>query len=171
VNKDIQKEFLYSLLGFFDSRREAIDLRSSVILAASSLGLGLFLSQMKHGEFLYPDCSLVYKILAILILSSFLLACGMSLSLIAPISRSHKIKKIKAKSLSWFYLIAEETHEEYHKDITELSDDDILKELTKQVLEISKLLKKRYDRLEYSCKCLYIGIAILLIYIVLMMFK
>lgn len=159
-----QKEFLYATLTNLETRRTAVDTRTTVVLAFSTVFLGLMFSQLKSGEFLYHNGNVIYKILQFLIILIFSISCFSSLLLISPIKRPKKIRKKVRFSLSFFYLIANQSHEEYYEEVNNLSINSINKELAKQVVEISKLLKKRYKRLKTTCNLLYIGIALTIIY-------
>jgi len=163
-NLNEQKEFLYNLLSSFETRRSSIDTRATIILAASSLLVGLVFSQIKKGEFLSTEGNITYKIIIIIIILFFVASLVYSLLLVAPINRSKKEKKKFTRSLSFFYLIADETVDDYHEEIRKQSLKNIVKELSKQTVLISRLLKKRYDRLERACKFLYGGIFIMLTY-------
>ncbi|MCX7749351.1 MAG: DUF5706 domain-containing protein [Clostridia bacterium] len=161
-----QKAFLYSLLASFDTRRNAVDMRCSITLALGIGSLIAVLSQMKAGEFLYPTIfSMKVGILIIILL--ILISCIVCLSLISPITRTRKEKKMPSKSISWFYLIANMTINEYSKEIQNLDDKEMIQELSKQVVLISKLLKKRYNRLIVACNFLSIGLVCIAIYIVI----
>lgn len=165
-------KFLYFVLNSFDDRRSAIDKRATVVLAASSLALGLIFNQVSVGDFFYPGESTFYKIIIALIMIGFTISSCMSLYLIAPISRTRHIRRKEKmnptdplkKTLTWFYLLSDSNSVAYNNTISELTLPDIEKELCNQVIKISNLLKKRYLRLKSACNILYFALSVLLIY-------
>lgn len=190
-----QLAFLSSQLSFLDARRSAIDIRATVVLAASSLALGLVFSQLKSGELLYPGpcvfdkgwstfvsqvrpsqllfpgSCVVNRVMVGSILVSLMVACILSLVLIAPIARPRRIRRVETKSLSWFYLIASMTPAEYHQEIVALTDADILVEQATQTVKVSRLVKERYRRLKWACRSLYSAIVLLIVYSVVMLLR
>ena len=161
---EYQKEFLYATLNNLETRRTAIHTRTTVVLAFSAVFLGLLFSQLKSGEFLYHNGVVYFKIILFAIIGIFSISCISSLLLISPIRRPRNVRRKVKFSLSFFYLIANKTNDDYFNEIQQLSINSINKELAKQVVDISKLLKKRYKRLKTTCYLLYLGIILTVIY-------
>jgi Family of unknown function (DUF5706) len=195
ISSTRQIEFLYSQLSFLDARRTAVDMRATVVLAASSLALGLVFSQLKSGELLYPGSCVfdkgwstvvsqvrpsqllfpgscvVNRVMAGSILVSLMVACILSLMLIAPIGRSRRVRRVETKSLSWFWLIANMTPAEYLQEIVALTEADILVEQATQTVKVSRVVKVRYRRLKWACRSLYCSIMLLIVYSFVMLLR
>lgn len=176
-NKDIKIEFLYNVLNWLDDRRNAIDMRATVVLAIGSLAIGSLFAQWKVGEFLYTPQSNIMKYGYLADIIIFIIAILKSLSLIAPINRPSELKKKIQKNkeafrtLTFFYDIAEhETKESYYELLKGKSENEIKIELSKQVVEISALLKIRYDRLQSACNFLSLGLYVLILYVIIKVF-
>ena len=163
-NVDEQKsEFLYFTLEALDNRRNAIDSRTNVILLLSTTVIVFFASQLSEGSFFYPK-NLVLLINAIVIAAEAIFSCIYSLLLISPLTRKRKDRKNPQKSLSWFYIIADMSPENYEKNINKMNNGGFTKELSLQIVLISRLLKKRYLRMKTACIIQYIVLCHLFLY-------
>lgn len=158
-------EFLYFTLSALDSRRDAVDSRSNVILVLSTTIVVFFTSLLSKESIFYPE-NLFLLINAIIVALEAIISCIYSLRLISPLTRKRKDRKKQQRSLSWFYLVADMTPKEYEKEIEKADSSDIVEELSKQIISISKLVKKRYLRMKTTCILQYIVLIHLLFYIV-----
>ena len=161
---ETQQKFIYDLLSALDRRRASANTRCTVIFAISSATLGFFLTQLESGQPLYHEEKAWRLFFHIVISASLFTSCLIGLSIIAPISpRSWKdrLSKPPDPSLSWFYPIAEHGEELYLDMIERQDAESLLKETSSQVYKISSILKKRYDRLEWTCWLLYASLSML----------
>lgn len=170
TNLDAQQRFVYDLLGALDRRRSAVDTRCAVVFAMTGLSLGLFVNLTKTDAPLDPSSAVWAQCLYSRILTTLMLALLFGLSLIAPISRPRKVRKADAgkPSLSWFYRIADMEIAAYAKLVTQQTSATLLEETSDQVVRISRLLKRRYDRLQRTCYVLALSVVLFLVYGLLM---
>lgn len=177
VQDDFKLEFLYQELNWLDDRRNAIDMRATVVLAVCSFAIGSLFSQWKVGEFLYSPNSDFMKSIYLTNIIIFIISLLESLSLIAPINRTLKLRKEVYKNkklyrtLTFFYDIAKfETDNSYYELLEAKSNEELKMELSKQIVQISKLLRFRYLRLQSACDFLNIGLFLLMFFVVLKFF-
>lgn len=168
TNSENILNFLYFTLEALDNRRNSIDARCNILLIISTTIAVFFVSQLGRDGLLYPNNIFLF-VNACCITSEVLMITLSYIFLISPIPRRRKQRKKNTKSLSWFYLIANSTKEEYYADIQNLSDIDIAKELSSQIITISKLLRKRYLRMKYICYFHYFSLLHFAIYVILIL--
>jgi hypothetical protein len=161
---DSRQEFVYDLLEALDRRRAAVDARCAVVFAIAGAAFALFITQLKSGELLYPGRCIWKLAFCSIILSLLSISMLLGLSLIAPISTPKARPSRSSIPLSWFYQIADLSEEDYHRAVMEQDKESILRESSGQVVKISRLLKKRYDRLKWTCYFLYWAIISLALY-------
>jgi hypothetical protein len=158
------RQFLEKLLDTFNNRRSAVDSRATIICTISLAMFGFLLTQ---GPDIFKSlpATVRYIMIALVIAPTFG-AVAYSLSLIAPLRRPRKERKTKMKSLTWFYKIPEQTLSEYQASVKGLTESELIDQTSKQVYELSVLLKTRYDRLLYACWYLEIAIILLFAFLV-----
>lgn len=159
-------EFLYFTLNSFDGRRTAVDSRANVILLVSSAILAFVTYLCNSDGFFSPKQNIALSVFALIIIVVALIVCTISLLLINPISRSRMEKKERQETLSWFYLLADVKKNDYANKIMRLDDQKLINELSNQMILISKLLKKRYDRLQRICTFQFVLIGLLVLYLI-----
>jgi len=166
TNLEAQQRFVYDLLAALDRRRSAVDTRCAVVFAMTGLALGLFVNLTKTEAPLDPSSRVWGHYLCAAILAALMIALLFGLSLIAPISRPRKVRKAEAgkPSLSWFYQIADMDLLAYTGHVSQQNSETLLKETTAQVVLISRLLKRRYDRLDRTCYLLALSVVLFLVY-------
>lgn len=162
--EDSRLEFLYFTLNALDGRRNAVDSRSNIILVLSTTIVVFFTSLLLKDSIFYPE-NLFLLVNAVLIAAEAVISCIYALLLISPLTRKRKERKKDQKSLSWFYLIANMSPKEYGEEIEKMEPSGIIEELSTQTVLISKLLKKRYTRMQRVCFIQYVTLGHLFIYI------
>jgi hypothetical protein len=168
---DAQQGFISELLVALDSRRAAVDSRSTVVFAISGGIFALFVSEIDQQGLFYPGNTCWKLIFCVIIVLLLLAASILGLSLVAPIARSKSQRRADQtrKPLSWFYLIAELSEPEYRTTVIQQTRVSLLSETCAQVSKVSRLLRKRYKRLAATCNVLYAGITVIGIYLLLLL--
>ena len=171
-NIEIRKEFYYYILQALDSRREAIDSRSSLCLALSTTSLVLVISLYSNDNMLKPINSR-HMFLYCAVIISLSISVILSILLVIPIRKYNnaiKNKKGEVTVYSWFYAVARVDREIYVNAALQLTPDEIMHELASQVHAISLLLDSRYNRLTILCWFLNASLVLVVLYIGVIIF-
>ena len=169
---EIRKEFYYYILQALDSRREAIDSRSSLCLALSTTSLVLIISLYSNDNMLKPINSL-HIFLYCTIIITLSISVVLSILLVIPIRKYNKAiknKKGEVTVYSWFYAVARVDRDMYVNAALQLSQDEIMHELASQIHAISLLLDSRYNRLSVLCWFLNASLVLVVLYIGVIIF-
>lgn len=160
ITKEItsHRQFLEKLLDTFNNRRTAIDSRATFICTIGLALFGFLLTQ--SGEIFKNLSGPKISLLIILEVLPLIVSIIYSLSLIAPLRRPRQKRRIKEKTLTWFFHIPSQTLDEYKANVLGLTEYELAEQTAKQVYELSILLRIRYCRLMYACW--YLGISIIL---------
>lgn len=160
--------FIRHLLDSLDRRRSAVDSRSAVVFAVTGAAIGFLLSQIGSRGPLQNNSPMRTSLL-VTTLAILFAALLFSLSLIAPIPRTRKLRRHQASraSLSYFWRIAEGSEDEYRLLIHSQNADGMFFDGCRQVHSLAMILRARYARLRRTCRWLYSGLLLLALYILL----
>ena len=158
------RQFLEKLLDTFNNRRSAIDSRATFIC---TIGLALFGFLLTQSKEIFKGLSgPIISLLIILEILPLIVSIIYSLSLIAPLRRPRQKRRIREKTLTWFFHIPLQTLDEYQANVLGLTEYELAEQTAKQVYELSLLLRIRYCRLMNACWYLGMSIIIFCIFLI-----
>jgi len=162
ITSELNFKFLELLLDMQDRRRDAIDIRASVVLSVAVVILGFVLDK---GSELLKDAPLRMThplFLGVVVLLLFM-SILFSLRLVAPIRRPRPQWKARVAIWTWFWAIGAEKKEEWVLGVTALHDDVMRTELAGTIHDISVLLRRRYNDLHSSFVFLILALGLFLL--------
>ena len=158
-------EFLLAILEAEEKRRDSVENKSSVLMAANAILLsaiiGLGLPLITAGSpFLWFQIPLTIVALGAVI-ASVLYSAEI---LVSFLTQEQRLKVMDLGSdpnaeynLFWFIGIAKFKKEDYQREINGLTEQKIFEQLVSQIHNLSRLLRRRYEILRVSHSAFIVG--------------
>ncbi|MGW1454520.1 Pycsar system effector family protein [Salegentibacter agarivorans] len=168
MEKNAQIEHSRYLLNRFDHYIEGANSKGNFLLAFGAVLCGFIITNYDN-IIAFRQCKAEYWVSAFLIaiLISGLLSITFTIAAVFPFLKTSNSSSKKYHSLVFFQSIAEMNEQQFLKDFKKQEDKKVSKDLAKQIFAISKGLKKKYHRISWAIRFVFLQLILLLIIILI----
>lgn len=168
MEKIAQIEHSRYLLNRFDHYIEGANSKGNFLLAFGAVLCGFIITNYDN-IIAFRQCKAEYWVSAFLIavLISGLLSITFTIAAVFPFLKTSNSSSKKYHSLVFFQSIAEMNEQQFLKDFKKQEDKKVSKDLAKQIFAISQGLKKKYHRIRWAIRLVFLQLILLLIIILI----
>lgn len=156
------------VLNRFDHYIEGANSKGNFLLAFSAFMFGFIVTSFGNiAEFDNNKAIGCTTGLLIAILVLGLISIGFTIAAVFPFLKTNKSSSKKNDSLVFFNSIAEMNEEDFLTQFKQQKDKKVCKDMAKQVFVISKGLKKKYRRISWAIRFVFLELILLLTIIII----